>query len=204
MYEDKVAYEDRAAISYKTEYPHPINYIVVDTRNIALTNFLSVHEHIFNDAHMMRTIRVYVKLTLVRRFASSESLHRLNELPFYQQTALIQQIEHILGCALETIPPFQLHSFFAFVFGWVSFREMAWNYADDGYFEQTIEWPSGRVTKEYFPKWLVPSSPIKYIAGRLGLANNKSIQRLDFDGFQSAAQIGAAMNGYLRYYTSPR
>ena len=204
MPEDKVAYEDRAIISYKTENEHPEHYTVVDSRSISLAMFLVQHDHIFDNAAVLRGLQLYVDLTLRRRFASTDSLRHLNELAFYQQTTQIAQFKAILGCALETIPPFQLHSFFAFILGWSTYAEMTRNYPLSGYFEQTILWPSGRTSREFYPPWLAPSSPVTYISGRLGLDSNKSIQRLDFDGYQSAVQIGAALNGYLRFYTHSR
>lgn len=211
MPEDAVAWSDRKAIGTKSDLSHPEFYEVVDQRSMSFTMFMQMHETLFGDIAVLQSLQMFLALTLKRRFATEASIHELNQLSFYRDSGRIDQYKSIIGYTMEMLPPFQLPLFFALLLKWTTFEEVTRNSEsrvetpeNEQFMQQSIQWPSGRRSIEFYPQIAAPNSVAHYVSKQLGLQNNKSIKRMDHEGYQSPRQISAAMKGYFKLYTEPR
>ena len=209
-----MCFKDRSTISSKADAAHATHYEVVDERCISLPFFLLKHQTIFGNQRKLKGLQAYVEYTCQRRYASSESLHEFNALQFYRHPDMpsrIREFECIIGYALQTLPYFQLRYFFAFLLRWVTFEDLRRNaplpaetHADQHYTEMSIQWHDGRISKEYLPSWIAPSSVVLFFAKRLGLETCCNVLLMDSEGFQNAYQITCELKSWLRFYKTNR
>lgn len=123
----------------------------------------------------------------------------------------IHEYDCSIGYALEIIPPFQLRSYFALLHDMVSFSELVSNEPSDPslalplqHFEMRLRWPTGKVTTEWYPPHVAPSSSVLYMVGRLGLRENKNIMSMDWRGYQNVQQIGAEIRSHSMFWKTER